>query len=132
MGCGPKAVYVGVAEDLQVESLALGGVRKYVVTPKKYWGLPMASTQFMAGLRLGEISSNGGVTVKYQWSLDGVVWKTGATLIPEKTQSDDYTGDHVVGSEKTPFGRLLVEVRDTTSTAQVTAEISVYQYVRYL
>lgn len=133
MGCStsPNAVYVTNVEDLQIESLGGGGIRKYVITPRKYWALPMGSTTFLAGMRISELDLNCGITVRYQWSLDGVVWNTGATIITEKTLVGDTTGDHVVGAGKTPFGRLLVEVRDTTSAGQVTGQVSVYTYVRY-
>jgi hypothetical protein len=129
--CSPNAVYVVNTEDLQVESLGGGAIRKYVVTPKKFWGLAMGSTVFVAGLRISELDPNAGVTVKYQWSLDGAVWQTGSTVVTEKTSPGDYTGEHTTTSEKTPFGRLLVEVRDTTSSNQLTGQISVFEYVRY-
>ncbi len=105
----PRAMYVQIQDDMIVESLSGGAIKTYVLTPKQYWGLPMASLSFLAGMSITQLSANAGITVKYQWSLDGVNWNTGVgTVIAEK-----------------------VVLGDTTATNQVTATLSVWEYVRY-
>lgn len=125
------AVYVNYCEDLTVESNAQGGVRVTVVVPKRMWGLGLNLGEFVAGLRIKSADANCGITLKWQWSLDGKTWKTGATVITEKTANDDYTGLHTAIAEQMPFSRLILEVRDTTLTSQKTASVSVWGYYKY-
>ena len=87
---------------------------------------------FLAGLRIVKGDTNFGVKVIWQYSLDNVNWKDGASdIISEKTTADDYTGTMSTASEMTPYVRLAVSIRDTTAATQVTAVISVWGYYKY-
>ena len=125
------AVYVNFVEDHLVTSLAAGGTRTFVITPKKYWGMGFNLQDFLAGLQIKSASPNVGVTLKWQWSLDGRSWNTGATVVTEKTGNGDYTGTHATESEQTPFVRLIAEVRATAGSTQETADVSVWGYYRF-
>lgn len=125
------AVYVNFVDDLTATSMAGGQVKTFIATPKKLWGLGLNLAEFTAGLRIKLPDNNCGVTIKWQWSLDGHTWTTGATVITEKTAAGDYTGVHNTISEQMPFARLIVEVRDTGATSQKSAVLSVWGYYRY-
>lgn len=131
---GMPVSYVVLCEDLTVQSASNGTAQTYIITPKQYWGLGLNLSDFICGLRIkssGDSNAGAGVTLTWQWSLDGKTWKTGTTVISEKTTADDYTGSHAVTSEQTPFVRLLASVRDTGTTIQKSSLISVWGYYRF-
>ena len=86
------AVYVNLCEDLLVASTSTGGVRTIVLTPKQYWGMGLNLAEVTGGLRIRSGFDVGvGVTLKWQWSLDGKTWKAAsATMITEQTTADDF------------------------------------------
>jgi hypothetical protein len=130
----PPVLYLILVEDLLVQSASNGAVQTYIITPKQYWGMGVNLAEFLAGLRirtLTDANAGAGVTVKWEYSLDGKTWKTGSTVITEKTAVDDYTGIHNANSEQTPFVRLKIEVRDTAAAAQKAALISVFAYYKF-
>lgn len=129
--CTKKPVYVVNTQDTTLASLQGGATKSVVVTPKGYWGLPMGARSIVAGLRLTNLANNAGVTLKWQWSLDGVNWNSGSTVIGEQTADGAYTGELSIATELLPYGRFVVEIRDTTSTTQVDGVASVYEYVKY-
>lgn len=70
------AVYVNLVEDVVVSSTATGGVRTTVLTPKQYWGMGINLAEVTGGLRIRPGFDAGvGITLKWQWSLDGKTWK---------------------------------------------------------
>lgn len=129
------AVYVNYVEDQLVTSLADGSTRTWVITPKKFWGLGFNLQDFLAGLQIRNASPNVGVTLRWQWSLDGRNWNTvtsGPGVIAEQTANGDYTGTHATPGEQTPYVRLTAEVRHATQgSTQETADISVWGYYRF-
>jgi len=126
------AVYTTQVEDFLITSNSNGSARDIVITPKKLWGLGLNLESFLAGLRIVKGDTNFGVKVIWQYSLDNVNWKDGASdIISEKTTADDYTGTMSTASEMTPYVRLAVSIRDTTAATQVTAVISVWGYYKY-
>jgi len=130
----PPAVYLVLCEDLTIQSSFNGNTQTHVVTPKAHWGMGFNLSDFIAGLRIKSSSdpnAGAGVTLTWQWSLDGKSWNTGTTVISEKTSTGDYTGTHAVTAEQTPFVRLIVNVRDTAVTAQKSANITVWAYYRF-
>lgn len=129
-----SVIYLVLCEDLTLQSASDGHAQTHVITPKGNWGLGLNLGDFLAGLRIKSSSDNNagaGVTLLWQWSLDGKTWKTGSTVIAEKTTVDDYTGSHAVTTEQTPFVRLIASVRDTAMTVQKSANISVWGYYRF-
>lgn len=131
MSCGMKPVYINFTDGTNLLSKAGGEVRKYVVTPKKFWGLGLGLEKFMAGLSLDQIDANTGVTVRWQWSLDGCGWQDGDIIVTEKTTNGAFAGVLNNANQMTPFCRVVVEVRDTTSAGQVGANISTWGYYQY-
>lgn len=126
------ALYLNLCEDMWVYSLGAGGIQRYVLTPKKYWGLGLNLAEVFAGLRIKSPDNNFGITIKWDYSLDGTVFKTSSTaIITEKSTADDYTGIFNTATELPPFGRIVAEVRATTGAAQVGAQVSLWQYLKY-
>lgn len=126
-----SAVYLNFCDDLFVTSLGTGAVQKYLITPKKFFGLGLNLAEFVAGLRISDLSASGGVTLKWQWSLDGVIWSDGSTVMSEKTAKGDYRAVFSTTDELLPFVRVILEIRDTTVTAQKTAQVSVWGYYKF-
>jgi len=125
------AVYLNFFEDVTACSNANGSVRTIVVTPKRVWGLGLNLSDFTAGLRIKQPDATFGITLKWQWSLDGKTWITGSTVISEKSAANDYAGSHNVVAEQLPFVRLIAEIRDTASAAQKTGQVSIWGYYRF-
>lgn len=124
-------VYVNCVENHDVSSKANGTLREYVVTPKRYWGLGLGATVFKAMLRIDQIDANTQVSVKLQWSIDGVNWQPGQVLISNKTVVGPYVGESTTAEEQIPYVRLLVAIQQETPSSQVDATVSVWTYARY-
>lgn len=125
------AVYLNFCDDLFITSLGTGAAQKYVITPKKFIALGLNLAEFVAGLRISNLDTNGGITLKWQWSLDGVIWSDGSTVMSEKTAKGDYRAVFSTNDELLPFVRLILEVRDTTAALQKTAQVSVWGYYKF-
>jgi hypothetical protein len=112
-------------EDFDILSQPTGAVKRYM-TPKAYWGLSLNLLSINAALAVSNLSVNGGVSVWWETSWDGVNWfKAGAAVISEKTTNGQYRGEYGVQSDFGPLGRLVVEIRQPVSpTAQQSATIS--------
>jgi hypothetical protein len=52
------AVYLNYAQDEFITSMTDGTVRRYLVTPKKLWGLALNLEAITGGLRIANITSN--------------------------------------------------------------------------
>ena len=131
MSCGMKPLYVNYIDDQNLLSKAGGEIRKFIIVPKGIWGLPLGMDKYLVGVDLDQLDTNAGVTVKWQWSLDGSKWLDGDTLITEKTSNGTFTGTLSNANQMTPFGRVVVEVRDTTTANQVGGMISAWGYYQY-
>jgi hypothetical protein len=126
------ALYLNILEGTYLYSLGAGGVQRYVLAPKKYWALGLNVQEVFGGLRIKSPDANFGLTLKWDYSLDGIGFKTSSTaIITEKSAADDYTGIFNAATELPPFGRIIAEVRATTGSTQVGAQVSVWQYMKY-
>lgn len=130
MGCR-SPVYVNYVSDTLLASDADGSVRTVVITPRRFWGLPLGMGELLVGLRVEGRETGFGVTLKWQWSLDGSRWVTGSTIGQERTTDGDFLAVFNAVAEKTPFGRVVAEVRDTGSASQKTATCSAWGYYHY-
>ena len=97
----------------------------------RYWALGLGATELKACLNIGEVEANTKVSVVLEWSLDGVNWNPGETLITDVTAMGDYVASSSVASQQTPFQRLAIEVKENTASAEVFATVSLWTYVRY-
>lgn len=131
MGCGMKPVYVNLIDDIEVISRSNGEKREYIVTPKRQWALGLGLTRFMLGLKIKGLETNGGVKAIWQMSFDGVEWEDGATIITEQTSDTTAIGTQTAVGELTPYCRIKVEVRDTTTTAEIGATLTAWAYYVY-
>ncbi len=132
MRSGSAAVYMALVEDVNITSNSDGTARMHVLSPiaANAMGLNLAS--FLCCMRISSLSTNGGVTVKYQFSFDGVNWQDAASaLISEKTSAGSSEGLHNTETEQTPFLRIVATVRDTVGSAQINAPVSVWGYYKY-
>ncbi len=125
-------IWIQNDQDITLLSNVDGTVRTTILTPREKWGLPLGLSELLVGLRVSDLTTNGGVTIKWQWSLDGRTWKTGTTIITEKTSANDYTGDFSAPAERTPFGRVVAEVRDTVASNQISATVTSWGLYRYI
>ena len=127
------AIYLNLVEDFLIESNANGSLRTIVLTPKRMWGLGLNLADFTTMLRIANLTTNGGVTVKWQYSFDGINWKVSSTdAVAQKTANGDYASAFTGAADMLPFVRLSVEIKDTTAGAlQMTAEIGVWAYYKY-
>jgi len=125
-------VWLQNGQDITLLSNADGSARTTILTPSQYWGLPLGISDLLAGLRVSQLTTNAGVTVKWQYSLDGRFWRTGATVISQVTAVDDYTALFNTAAQKTPFGRLVAELQDTSvGNSQMTAVVTSWGLYRY-
>ena len=127
-----NANYVQYVDDELFSANGDGTARKTILTPKSAWALGLGIKQFLAGLDVTELSTNAGVTVRWEWSLDGVKWNTGSTLVTEKTAMGQYTGPQTTTAELAAYSRIVVEVRDTVGTTQATARLSAWGLYWYV
>lgn len=126
------ALYFNLIDDEWMVSLGNGAIKKYVLTPSKAFGLGMNLAECSIGLRIKNPDATFGITMKVECSLDGRTWiPAAAAVITEKSAAADYIGVHSTSSEIMPYYRVTCEVRDTAVTAQKTAQISVWQYMKY-
>ncbi len=125
------ATYIQFQDDVLLDANGDGSAKTHILTPKAYWSLGLGLNAFIACLNVTELAPNCGVTVKWQWSVDGVNWNTGATVITEKTAMGSYTGSQTSRTELTPYCRIVLEVRDTVGTVQVTARLSAWGHYWY-
>jgi hypothetical protein len=127
-----KALYLQFADTLSVVSLSSGSLRAYKITPRKYLGLGLNLDELVVCLRMENTSTNCGVTVKGEYSFDGQNWTIISTaIISQQTADGDYVGTLTSSSDLLPFLRIFVEVDDTMSAGQESADISVWAYYKY-
>lgn len=131
LGCSKDPVYVNYIQDVLLASNADGGLRRVVITPKQFWGLTLGMSAFTAGMRITTIDANSGITLKWQWSLDGSIWKTSSDVIAEKVSPDDYSGVFNTAADMMPFGRVVADVRATSGSTQKMTQVSVWGYYQY-
>jgi hypothetical protein len=125
------AAYVNLCEDATFVSMATGGVQTHVISPKKQWGMGLNLAELVVGMKMSS-GAGCGVTIKFQWSLDGSKWMTvGTALIPEKTADGDYVGLTASASELLPFVRVIAEVRNPSGADQKSVSLSVWAYYKF-
>lgn len=124
-------IYVNCCEDKDISSKANGAAREYIITPKRYWGLGLGATGFKAMLRIDQIDTATKVSVLLQWSIDGVNWQSGQSLITDKNATGPYVGESTVALEQVPYLRLIASIAQDSPTSQVDATISVWTYARF-
>jgi hypothetical protein len=126
-----SAVYINLCEDVLFSSNANGTTQTTVLTPKKYWGLGLNLAELMLGLRIQNLTASGEVIVKWQWSLDGSTWMDGASTPVSRTTSGDSTALFNTTSDFMPWSRLVLSLKDTTSSSQKTAQVSAWAYFKF-
>ena len=111
-------VAVNHLENADLVSMPDGSVR-HVYVAKQWWNLSLNMASVNVWLNISALQGGAGVAVKWQYSWDGRNWLNAQTaVIAEKTAVGSYAGQQNVTSEIAPYGRLVVEVRDTGAAAQ--------------
>jgi hypothetical protein len=126
------ATYVNLCTDLSVTSLATGLTQTYSITPTNLYGLGLNLAEFVACLRISDITGTG-ATVKliWQYSFDGSNWKDGDDVITDKTTKGETVGAFSTNLQLTPFVRVALKIWQATPTVQVTALVSVWGYYKF-
>lgn len=102
-------------ENADVQSLPDGSSRHYY-TSKQWWALSLNMRAVNVWLNVSGISAGAGVAAYWEYSWDGRNWlRAAAAVITQKTATGSYAGEHAVSSEIAPYGRLVVEVRNTAN-----------------
>ena len=126
------AVYFNVIDDEWVQSLSNGTFKKYTLTPTKAWGLGLNLAECSVVVRIKNADATFGITITVEFSPDGKTWTAGASaVITEKSAAGDYVGVHSTTAEILPYYRVCAQVRDTSVAAVKTAQVSVWQYMKY-
>lgn len=124
---GAAARWVPHALDLVVSANYDGSSRMHVVTQEPFRRMGMNLARLVGVLRIDDIDTNAGVTLKLQHSPDGQKWQDASSpIVTEQTSVDDYTGSNSTPEELLPHLRLVVLCRDTVGTNQLTARVSVW------
>ena len=125
-------IYVQLTEDLLISSLANGGDREYPLTPKRFYGLGLGAVVQKTCINLSALSTNAQVRLVSEWSLDGVNWNPGQTILANKNTNGDAVGELTTAAEQVPFQRVKAIISAETGSAMETAVISSWQYNRYV
>lgn len=127
----PAPQFVNLVSSRRIDSGAGGVPATHALSPPDQYSLGLGISEIAVGLEIAELDVNGGVTVKMEWSWDGRLWRVGSTVIAEKTGVDVYTGVFNTAAERTPFLRVIAEIRDTTTTAPVGGTVNAWAVYRY-
>ncbi len=125
------ATYLMVCEDLLVTSMGNGSVQQVVLSPPKSWNLGLNLAEIVAGLRIKSLTTNTGIKVRWQYSLDGKTWVQGGDIGAERTADGDYVASLTTVLEMLPWCRIVIETRNTVDGVPKSGLVSVWAYYKY-
>lgn len=126
-----EPVLVSLCASRRIDSAAGGAVATHVLSAPDHYRLALGVDEIVVGADLTALDANAGVAIRIEWSWDGLKWRLGTTVITEKTAVDVYTGVFNTAAERTPFVRVIAEVRDVTTTAPVGATLDAWALYKY-